>query len=50
MYNTEHKPYFSEELLRWYEINKRDLHGAGIAILIIYGCRRLCCSRPVWIR
>lgn len=25
MHNTEHKPYFSHELLNWYEINKRDL-------------------------
>lgn len=25
MHNTEHKRYFSQELLDWYEINKRDL-------------------------
>ena len=46
MHNTEHKRYFSQELLDWYEINKRICHGAGIAILIIYGYLKLCCSRP----
>lgn len=25
MYNTEHKRYFSHELLDWYDRNKRDL-------------------------